>query len=93
MTDGIALGHIVAAGLVGVIIAMAARGREMITILTLASIGCLMTAAALIVWIARGQDLLLLRLLWSIADSLAIVLGGMIVRGRRSGKAALSVDA
>ncbi len=92
MTDGIALGHIVVAGLVGVIIAVAARGREMITTLTLASIGCLMTAAALIVWIARGQDLLLLRLLWSIADSLAIVLGGMIVRGRRSGKAALSVD-
>lgn len=93
MTDGIDLGHIAVAGLVGVIIAVAARGREMITTLTLASIGCLMTAAALVVWIARGQDLLLLRLLWSIADSLAIVLGGMIVRGRRSGKTALSVDA
>lgn len=92
MTDGIDLGHIAVAGLVGVIVALAARGREMITTLTLASIGCLMTAAALVVWIARGQDLFLWRLSWSIADSLALVIGGMIVRSRRSGKTALSVD-
>jgi hypothetical protein len=93
MTYGIVLGHIVVAGLVGAIVAVAARGREMITTLALASIGCLMTAAALVVWIVRGQDLLLLRLLWPIADSLAVVVGGMIVRSRRSGKTALSVDA
>jgi hypothetical protein len=80
MTDGIVLGHIVVAGLVGAIIAVAARGREMITTLAL-------------VWIVRGQDLPLLRLLWPIADSLAVVVGGMIVRSRRSGKTALSVDA
>jgi hypothetical protein len=93
MTYGIVLGHIVVAGLVGAIIAVAARGREMITTLALASIGCLMTAAALVVWIVRGQDLPLLRLLWPIADSLAVVVGGIIVRSRRSGKTALSVDA
>ena len=88
MTDGIDLGHIVLAGLVGSIVALAARGREMITAMTLASVGCVMTAAALVVWISRGQDMVLWRILWSIADSLSIVMGGMIVRSRRFGKTA-----
>jgi hypothetical protein len=93
MTDGIDLGHIVLAGLVGSIVALAARGREMITTITLASVGCVMTVAALVVWISRGQDMVLWRLFWSVADSLSIVIGGMIVRSRRSGKTTLSVDA
>lgn len=88
MTDGIDLGHIVLAGLVGSIVALAARGREMIATMTLASVGCVMTAAALVVWISRGQDMVLWRLFWSVADSLAIVIGGMFVRSRRFGKTA-----
>jgi hypothetical protein len=88
MTDGIDLGHIVLAGLVGSIVALAARGREMIAAMTLASVGCVMTSAALVVWISRGQDMVLWRLFWSVADSLSIVMGGMIVRSRRSGKTA-----
>lgn len=88
MTDGIDLGHIVLAGLVGSIIALAARGREMITTITLASVGCVMTATALVVWMSHGQDMVLWRLLWSVADSLAIVMGGVIVRSCRSSKTA-----
>jgi hypothetical protein len=64
MTDGIDLGHIVLAGLVGSIVALAVRGREMIAAMTLASVGCVMTAAALVVWISRGQDMVLWRLFW-----------------------------
>jgi len=57
----------------------------MITTITLASVGCIMIAAALVVWMSRGQDMVLWRLLWFVADSLAIVVGGMIVRSSSRG--------
>lgn len=83
-TDGIAIGHVIASMFVGCILALAAKGREMVATMTLVLVLCAMTGAAVLVWVARGQALILWMLPWNAADWLAIVIGGAIVRMRRS---------
>jgi hypothetical protein len=86
MTDGIDIGHIIVAALVGSMVALAARGREMIATMTLALIlAVLVVAAAFLVVPRIGAETFLWRLPWYLADSLAIVVGGATVRMRRSG--------
>jgi hypothetical protein len=84
-TDGIAIGHVIASLFVGCIVALAAKGREMIATMTLGLILCAMAGAASFVLVARGHHSFLPWMLpWYFADWFAIVIGGAIVRTRRS---------
>jgi len=83
-TDGIAIGHVIASVFVGCVVALAAKGREMVAAMALSVVLCVMTGAAALVSVARGQALVLWMLPWYAADWFAIVIGGVIVRMRRS---------
>jgi hypothetical protein len=83
-TDGIALGHVIASMFVGCVVALAAKDREMVATMTLGLVLCAMTGAAVLVWVATGQTWILWMLPWYVADWFAIVIGGAIVRMRRS---------
>jgi hypothetical protein len=83
-TDGIAIGHIIASMFVGCIVALAAKGREMVATVTLGLVLCAMSGAASSWWVARtGDDSFLWMLLWQCVSWFAIVVGGAIVRTRR----------
>jgi hypothetical protein len=79
-TDGIAIGHVVAALFVGCIVGLAAKGREMVAAMALGLILCLMTIAASLVWVGSGHASIMWMLPWYFADWFAIVIGGAIVR-------------
>ena len=79
-TDGIALGHVIASMFVGSIVAIAAKGREMIVTMTLALVGAAMVGSAYVVLVARAEALFLWMLPWYFADSFATAIGGIIVR-------------
>jgi hypothetical protein len=83
-TEGIAIGHAIASMFVGCIVALAAKGREIVATMTLDLLLCAMTGAALLVLEARGHSLILWMLPWYFADWFAIVIGGVIVRESRS---------
>jgi len=83
-TYGNAIGHVIASMFVGCVVALAAKGREMVATMTLGLALCAMTGAAMLVWVATGQALMLWMLPWYVADWFAIVTGGAIVRMRRS---------
>jgi hypothetical protein len=83
-TDGIAIGLVIASMFVGCIVALAAKGREMLATMTLALVLCAMTGAASLVLVARGHGPILRMLPWYFADWFAVVIGGAIVRTRRS---------
>jgi len=83
-TDGIAIGHVITSMFVGCVVALATKGREMVATMTLGLVLCAMTGAAVLVWVATGQALNLWMLPWYIGDWFAIVIGGVIVRMRRS---------
>jgi hypothetical protein len=89
---GIAIGHLlIASTLVGCMVALAAKGREMIATMTLALYYCALIGAAWI-WMGRpGDDPMWM--LWQCADPLAIIVGGTIVRMRRSAATPLPSDA
>ena len=85
-TNGMLLVHFFLSMFVGFVVALAARGREMVATMTLALVLCAMTGVA---YVSVAQ-------LWPIEDKLwwtlaqfaspfAIVVGGVIVRRRRSG--------
>jgi len=86
-TDGIAIGHVITSMFVGCIVALAAKGREMVATMTLGLVLCTMTGAAVLVWAATGQAVHLRVFLWTLpwhlADWFAIVIGGAVVRGLR----------
>jgi hypothetical protein len=84
-TDGMLLGHLIGSMLVGCMVGLAAKGREMVATTTLGLIHGAMIAAALL-WVAsHGSAMGVAWMLWSCADPLAIVVGGAVVRWRRSG--------
>lgn len=83
--DGVAIGHVIASMFVGCLVALAAKSREMVATLTLGLFLCATTVASLLLWVVRGHGVTLLWLPWGIADWLAIVVGGVIVRTLRSG--------
>jgi hypothetical protein len=82
-TDGIAIGHVVASLFVGGIVALAAKGREMIATMTLGFFLCGLIGTAL-VWVALHQPMDVAWMLWSCIDPFAIVVSGVIIRTRRS---------
>lgn len=82
-TDGIAIGHAIAAMFVGCMVALVAKGREMAAAMSLALALCALISAAW-VWVATHGPIDLAWMLSSCADPFAIVVGGAIVRTRRS---------
>ncbi len=81
--NAVGIAHVMAALLVGCVVALAAKGREMVATMTLALVFCALIAAAL-VWATSHGHMDGLWMLWSCADPLAMVVGGVIVRTRRS---------
>lgn len=89
-TDGMLIGHLILSMLVGCIVALVAKGREMVATMTLALVLCALIGAAL-VWVAmhRPMDDALWWMLWQCSGPFAIVVGGVIVRTRRSASTTL----
>ncbi|MFI5381137.1 MAG: permease prefix domain 2-containing transporter [Tepidisphaerales bacterium] len=83
MLKGMPIEHLIASLFVGCVVALAAKGREMVATMTLALVLCALIGAAL-VWVAMHRPLDVAWVLWSCADPVAIVVGGAIVRMRRS---------
>jgi hypothetical protein len=83
LLNGMGMAHLLMSLLVGCAVALAAKGREMVAAVTLAMIFCPMTGAAL-VWVAMHGHIAGEWMLWSCADPVAIVVGGLIVRTLRS---------
>ena len=68
---------------VGCMVALVAKGREMVATMTLALVPFALIAAAS-VWVATHGVMGVAWMLWSYADPCAVVLGGAIVRMLRS---------
>ena len=92
-TDGIAIGHVIASMFVGCIVAMTAKGREMVATMMLSLVLGVLSGVAILVTLSWGRPLFLWMLPWYFADWLAIVVGGAIVRTRRSAGTSLRSDA
>jgi hypothetical protein len=85
-STGIDLSQIAMFLLVGCAVALAAKGTEMAATLILAAIHAAMVIVAFVVVVRMGHDPLLWRQGWYVADTLAIVLGGAIIRTLRQSK-------
>jgi hypothetical protein len=82
LLNGMPIEHIIGSIFVGCVVALAAKGREMITTMTLALVFCTLIFAAM-VWVATHRAVDVAWILWSSADPIAIVVGGAIVRTHR----------
>jgi len=91
-TDGIATGHVIASMFVGCMVALAAKGREMVATMTLSLVLCALIGAAFL-WVATHRPMDVAWMLWSCADPFAIAVGGALVRMRRSAAATLPSNA
>jgi hypothetical protein len=79
------IGHVLVAALVGGIVAVAAKGREMSATVTLALVrSALGVVGSLMNFADTGDYGFLWTLPWVFAFSIATVVGGAIVRTRRS---------
>lgn len=85
-TDGMLIGHLIGSMLVGCVVALAAKGREMVATTTLGLIQGALLGAALL-WVAGHGPMDTGWMLWSCARPFAIVVGGAIVRRSRSATA------
>lgn len=85
-TDGMLIAQLIASMLVGCMVAMAAKGREMVATMMLGFILSAMVGVAYVVWAATHwpMNVGIQWMLWSCAGPFAIVVGGVIVRMRRS---------
>jgi hypothetical protein len=84
-STGIDIGHILVFLFIGFIVALAAKGREMVATTTLGLVYGAMAVVGSAVSVTRtGDGTLLWRLTWYFADSFAIVIAGAIVRTCRS---------
>ena len=87
-TNGIGIGHVIVSMLIGCMVALAAQGKEMVATVTLGFVLYAMAAFASLWWVAwvarTGNTSILWMLPWYFADSIAVVLGGAMVRIRRS---------
>jgi hypothetical protein len=90
-STGIDIGHLITFLLVGCVVALTAKGKEMAATMTLALIFGIMAVAGSAVAVTRSGDYSMLwRMSWYFADSFAIVIGGVFVRMRRSGEIRLT---
>ena len=85
LLKAVPLAHLIGSLFVGCMVALAAKGREMIAAITLALIPCALIAFSLL-WLAQlwPMQYSIPWLLWQCADPLVIVAGGAIVRSVRS---------
>ncbi len=89
-TDGMLIAHLLLSMFVGGLVALAAKGREMLATMALGLVLCAMGAATCVVMVARTGDPAFLRMLaLQFADSFAMAIGGLIVRRRRIATASL----
>lgn len=91
MLNGMPIEHLIGSMFVGFVVALAAKGREMIATTTLALVFCTLIGAA-VVWVAMHRQMDVAWMLWSCADPVAIVIGGAIVRTQRSAPITLPSD-
>lgn len=84
--NGMLIEHVILAMLVGGIVALATKGGEMIATITLALVLCAWISASL-VWAVAHLPIDVTWMLWLFADPVTIVVGGAIVRTRRSAAA------
>lgn len=83
-STGMDIAHLVVFLLVGFATALVARGREMLATTTLGLIYAAMALVASVYVVAKtGDAAYLWRLTWYLADPLAIVIAGAIVRNQR----------
>jgi hypothetical protein len=82
LLNGMPIEHIIGSVFVGCVVALAAKGREMIATMTLALVFCTLICAAM-VWVATHGAVDVAWMLLSAADPIAIVVGGAIVRMHR----------
>jgi hypothetical protein len=88
-STGFDVGQAIACLFVGFMVALVAKGREMVATTTLALIfGVMMVVAFPFVGTQSGYAVALSRTMWNFSDSLAIVIAGAIVRTLRLGAAA-----
>jgi hypothetical protein len=82
---GMLIGHLIASMFVGCIVALAAKGREMVATMTLGLVLFGMAGVAL-PWVAAHfpMDNAIVWMLWQCAGPFAIVVAGAVVRTRRS---------
>jgi hypothetical protein len=92
--NGMLIVHLTASMFVGCIVALAAKGREMVATMTLGLVLCAMAGVAL-PWITTHWPLgnAIVWMLWQCAGPFAIVVGGAIVRTRRSAATRLPLGA
>ncbi len=85
-TDGIAIGHVIVSMLIGCIVALAAKGKEMVATMTLGIVLCAMVGVAYFASVAKHwpMDLALSWMLFQCAGPFAMIVGGVIVRTHRS---------
>jgi hypothetical protein len=88
MLKGMLFAHLIAMMFGGTVIAFVAKGREMVVTVTLALIHCAMIAVALI-WIGMHHPIDVAWVLSSCADPVMIVIGGAMIRTRRSAATSL----
>ncbi|HLW84282.1 MAG TPA: hypothetical protein VKR60_03645 [Candidatus Sulfotelmatobacter sp.] len=89
LLNGMVFLHLASSLLIGCMVALTAKGRELIATLTLVLVFCAMMSAAFF-WIAMHRPVDIPWMLWSCADPFAIVAGGAIVRTRRSAATSLT---
>jgi hypothetical protein len=85
-TDGMMMMHVMSSLLVGCMVALAAKRRELVATISLALISAALITSA-VIWATihlPGQGWMA----WAYADSVAFIVGGIIVRIRRTSEAA-----
>ncbi len=91
---GIDIAHLITFSVIGFVVALAAREREMVATITLGSIFAAMAVVAFVYIISgAGDSAVLWRLPWYAGDSFAIVIAGAVVKTRRLGRAAGPIKA
>jgi hypothetical protein len=83
-STGLDIGYLMVFLFEGCIAAIVAKEREMAAATTLSLISAAMTGAAVVSWVVQGHYWVLWRLTWDLADMFALLIGGAIVRTRRS---------
>ena len=84
-TDGMLVGHLILSMFVGCFVALVAKGREMVATMTLGLVLCVMAGVGDLVLLAKQpMDDPFAWMLFQSTGPLAIVVGGIFVRARRS---------
>jgi hypothetical protein len=81
--DGLLICHVLTMAIIGCVVAMVAKGREMVSTLTLAFIQTVLALLGFFVVLARTGRWCGMPLAWMLAFPAAVIAGGVFVRTRR----------